>query len=117
MNDLVAKRVIHAVPGASLHVSVSGLYDCYEIDYGIFIRLMRAAEFQTGVAIKESGDLADLRDMTSTTVNHYALDLSRLKTTDVRLCPTCGAEFSANARSYSIRRLCPECFADQPDES
>jgi hypothetical protein len=118
INDLLSKRVIHAVSSSQVHPSIRGEYTCFEIDYGMFIDLMRAAEFSTGEGMLETYNPAEIGSITATNKGNYLLDLSPLRALDrsqtLLVCPECSEEFSPSDKAYEIRRICPHCFQDQP---
>jgi hypothetical protein len=119
VKDLLSKRVIHSIPGGALHSSIRGQYDCFEISYGIYIDLMRAAEFSTGVGIDETFDPREAATITSERVQDYVLDLGGLAGGPgvlSLLCEECDREFYSNEPAYVIKQSCPFCFADQPSE-
>ena len=120
INDLLSKRIIHSVPSALLHPAIRGEYDCFEIDYGIYVDLMRAAEFTTGERIDDGLSTIVLTNITSANKGAFLLDLSplgqRRKGSRLLQCPECGLEFSVLDKAYVVRRICPHCFQDQPEE-
>jgi hypothetical protein len=117
VNELLSKRVINSIPSASLHPSVRGEYDCFEIAYGIYIDLMRAAEFSTDRKINASYDPDEVGTITSTNKSKFLLDLTPLQGDDadaqLLLCRHCDMEFLTSERSYKVRGICPHCFLDQ----
>lgn len=117
VNDLLTKRIIHPILSSSLHPSIRGEYDCFEIDYGIYIDLMRAAEFSTGEKFDQTYDASEVAAITSVNKATFLLDLSSLSDDDQEvarlLCPHCEEEFLASEKAYQIRRICPNCFLDQ----
>jgi hypothetical protein len=119
MNDLLSKRIIHSVPNGLIHPSIRGAYDCFEIDYGIFIDLVRAAEYSTGERFDDSYKPTELVNITSDNKDSFLLDLSPLRQSQqgsrLLRCPHCDAEFASNDKAYVVRRICPECFQDQPE--
>jgi hypothetical protein len=117
VKELLSKRVINSIDGSSLHPSIRGEYDCYEIAYGIFIDLMRAAEFSTGRKIDDTYDASQAETITSANKAQFLLDLSALQGTDdqaaLLLCPHCEEEFLSTQKAYEVRGICPHCFLDQ----
>jgi len=119
VNDLLSKRVIHRVPDTALHSSIRGMYDCFEIAYGIYIDLMRATEYATGKTIEDSQGIEDVSLINESNKMSYLLDLSpltRAGDNDVALllCPHCQREFYSNEPAFEARKICPYCFQDQP---
>lgn len=121
INDLLTKRIIHSIPSASLHPSIRGEFDCFEIQYGLYLDLMRAAEFATGQKVDDASDPAEVAAITSHNKATFLLDLSGIGTEQDNsaqrlLCPHCEEEFLSSARAYQVRGICPHCFLDQDHE-
>lgn len=115
IKDLQTKLVIHDVPGEKLHPSIRGSYDAYEIDYGIFLDQIRAAEFATGDKIDDAYDPDEPTRITSANLPNYLLDVTAVNTeADLLLCPHCSVEFQSGERAFQLKRICPNCFEHQP---
>lgn len=120
VNELLSKRVIHSIESSKLHPSIRGEYDCFEIAYGIFVDLMRAAEFSTGKEMDDTYDPNEVAMITATNKMKFLLDLTPLAASSgqarLMLCPSCEHEFSSAEKAYQARHICPHCYMDMPVE-
>jgi hypothetical protein len=116
--DLATKRIIHNLPMSSLHPTLRGEYECFEIDYGIFIDIMRAMAYSTGIDYDDTAEPEDVSSITSANRATFMFDPDLLEKTlagdsEVVLCPHCANEFSTAHKAYQTRKICPLCYQDQ----
>lgn len=117
IKDLLSKRIIHNIPMSQIHSTLRGEYDCFEIDYGIFLDLARAMEFSTGERMNEEYDGNEVLRITSANKQLYMLKINSAgiekNDAETLLCQHCDQEFSSIEKAYAARKICPHCFADQ----
>ena len=117
INNLLSQRIIHQLPMSHLHPSIRGEFECYEVDYGIFLDIARAMEFSTGESIDRQQRHFKVEEITSANKNMYllAFNAQSLQQSGSRmlLCGNCQQEFPSDAKAYQVRRICPHCFSDQ----
>jgi hypothetical protein len=119
IEDLLSKRFIHPVALSRMHPSVKLTHRMFEIDYGIYLDLMRAREF-TRMGSIGSGvhELAPER-LDLDAVRRYVISLDSLNAVGEhstrRWCPSCGAAFSESEAAFEQAGLCPKCFHPQSE--
>jgi len=110
VEELLEKRLVHEYPRSKLPPDVRDEYDCYLVDYGLWLdweRAFVASDVEPAEApLPAAGlDLLERRAALDTlTVKAATLDRSKLT------CRSCHSVFAAEARSYQLKGLCPECF-------
>jgi hypothetical protein len=113
----IIRDLLSNIPMSQIHATLRGEYECFEIDYGIFLDLARAMEFSTGEKMSEEFDGNEASKITSANKFMYLLPLDEFinETSDaaILLCKICGQEFSSSAKAYKIRKICPHCYMDQ----
>jgi len=111
IRDLLAKRFIHEIPGGELHESVRTDYSCFALEYGMFVDMMNALEYQTGIGIDDRPP-QDVRSITSVNAASYELDLSPLEADLGAMvsCAECSNQFLETERHYVKLGVCPFCL-------
>jgi hypothetical protein len=117
IKNLLSKRIIHQVPMSQIHSSLRGEYDCFEIEYGIFLDIAKAMEFSTGEKIEELTKSFNVSEISSANKNIYILNLNENNLinskSEILVCENCQHEFPSDAKAYVVRKICPYCFIDQ----
>ena len=109
VEELLEKRLIHDYPRSELPGEVRAGYTGYLLDYGTWLDWARALQADGA----ESTELIPRISLAN--ADEYTIDASAIPATERVTCPHCGHVFEPSSRSYTVRGLCPECFASVAD--
>lgn len=111
LRALVTKRAVHRLPFRSIDFKVSQAYDCYEIDYSIFIEWVDLMEWSN--TVKPIGDMRRaLPRIELSEASKYYLEFQDHYAESI-VCSVCHVPFFASDSSFVLKKLCPHCF-EQP---
>ncbi len=102
IDELLEKRLIHEFPQAELPPPVRDRYAGFRLSYGVWLDWEKSPP-------SEDADLALPAFLNASDHRRYKIDTSSINRSFVR-CPHCQSNFPSRARSYVVRKLCPECF-------
>jgi hypothetical protein len=109
VDELLEKRLIHEYPRSELPGDVRAAYSGYVLDYGIWLDWARTLQHDPSAT-------DEIPRISHENAASYTIDTRPITGTD-RLTCSCGHVFEPSARSYQVRRLCPECFTPVGDLS
>jgi hypothetical protein len=117
LRHLAAARIIHPVDPNSLDDSIFPGHDVFEVEYGFYLKLMRAMAFS--VEVPDYDPLEGSR-ITSENLGRFFVDSSAFadaleRQGTILMCAFCSREFSRNSPAFKLKGYCPFCFEFQTD--
>jgi hypothetical protein len=104
LTELLEKRLIHEYPRLDIPSRIRSTHLAFLVDYGLWLDWKRDSPGHVEKRNSSTFPSVDGK------LERHIVRLERLGGSTTTTCVHCDAVFPRDARSYTLRGLCPECF-------